>query len=75
MFINNDKALDAVNEIRKSSEDLYELSNFLYKFLTDEEFADNSINNENLSDRNLLEEMFNAKEELVKNMAKLKKQI
>lgn len=75
MFNDYDKALDAINEIRKSSEDIYELSNFLHKFLTDEEFANNNANNEDLLHKRLIEDMFNAKEELIKNMTKLKKQI
>ena len=75
MFNDYDKALDAINEIRKNSEDIYELSNFLYKFLTDEEFANNNIGNGELMHRKLIEDMINSKEELVKNMAKLKRQI
>ena len=75
MFNDYDKALDAINEIRKNSEDIYELSNFLYKFLTDEEFANNNIGNGELMYRKLIEDMINSKEELVKNMAKLKRQV
>ena len=75
MFNDYDKALDAINEIRKNSEDIYELSNFLYKFLTDEEFANNNIGNGELMYRKLIEDMINSKEELVKNMTKLKRQI
>ena len=75
MFNDYDKALDAINEIRKSSEDIYELSNFLYKFLTDEEFANNNIGNGELMYRKLIEDMINSKEELVKNMTKLKRQV
>ena len=74
MFNDYDKALDAINEIRKNSEDIYELSNFLYKFLTDEEFANNNIGNGELMYRKLIEDMINSKEELVKNMTKLKRQ-
>ena len=75
MFNDYDKALDAINEIRKSSEDIYELSNFLYKFLTDEEFANNNIGNGELMYRKLIEDMINSKEELVKNMTKLNRQV
>ena len=75
MFNDYDKALDAINEIRKNSEDIYELSNFLYKFLTDEEFANNNIGNGELMYRKLIEDMINSKEELVKNMTKLKRQV
>ena len=75
MFNDYDKALDAINEIRKSSEDIYELSNFLYKFLTDEEFANNNIGNGELMYRKLIEDMINSKEELIKNMTKLKSQV
>lgn len=75
MFNDYDKALDAINEIRKSSEDIYELSNFLYKFLTDEEFANNNIGNGELMYRKLIEDMINSKEELIKNMTKLKRQV
>lgn len=75
MFNDYDKALDAINEIRKNSEDIYELSNFLYKFLTDEEFANNNIGNGELMYRKLIEDMINSKEELVKSMTKLKRQI
>lgn len=75
MFNDYDKALDAINEIRKNSEDIYELSNFLYKFLTDEEFANNNIGNGELMHRKLIEDMINSKEELVKSMTKLKRQI
>ena len=75
MFNDYDKALDAINEIRKNSEDIYELSNFLYKFLTDEECANNNIGNGELMYRKLIEDMINSKEELVKNMTKLKRQV
>ena len=75
MFNDYDKALDAINEIRKNSEDTYELSNFLYKFLTDEEFANNNIGNGELMYRKLIEDMISSKEELVKNMTKLKRQV
>lgn len=75
MFNDYDKALDAINEIRKNSEDIYELSNFLYKFLTDEEFANNNIGDGELMHRKLIEDMINSKEELVKSMTKLKRQI
>lgn len=75
MFNDYDKALDAINEVRKNSEDIYELSNFLYKFLTDEEFANNNIGNGELMYRKLIEDMINSKEELVKNMTKLKRQV
>lgn len=75
VFNDYDKALDAINEIRKNSEDIYELSNFLYKFLTDEEFANNNIGNGELMHRKLIEDMINSKEELVKSMTKLKRQI
>lgn len=75
MFNDYDKALDAINEIRKNSEDIYELSNFLYKFLTDEEFANNNMGNGELMYRKLIEDMINSKEELVKSMTKLKRQI
>ena len=75
MFNDYDKALDAINEIRKNSEDIYELSNFLHKFLTDEEFANNNIGNGELMYRKLIEDMINSKEELVKNMTKLKRQV
>lgn len=75
MFNDYDKALDAINEIRKNSEDIYELSDFLYKFLTDEEFANNNIGNGELMYRKLIEDMINSKEELVKNMTKLKRQV
>ena len=75
MFNDYDKALDAINEIRKNSEDIYELSDFLYKFLTDEEFANNNIGNGELMYRKLIEDMINSKEELVKSMTKLKRQI
>lgn len=75
MFNDYDKALDAINEIRKNSEDIYELSDFLYKFLTDEEFANNNIGNGELMYRKLIEDMINSKEELVKSMTKLKRQV
>ena len=75
VFNDYDKALDDINEIRKNSEDIYELSNFLYKFLTDEEFANNNIGNGELMYRKLIEDMINSKEELVKNMTKLKRQV
>ena len=75
MFNDYDKALDAINEIRKNSEDIYELSNFLFMFLTDEEFANNNIGNGELMYRKLIEDMINSKEELVKNMTKLKRQV
>lgn len=75
MFNDYDKALDAINEIRKNSEDIYELSDFLHKFLTDEEFANNNIGNGELMYRRLIEDMINSKEELVKSMTKLKRQI
>lgn len=75
MFQNVDSAIEALNEIKVFSEDLATLSSFLLKTLTDEEFANNNINPDDLVHRKLIDEIFSSKEGIVKNINKLKRSL
>lgn len=73
MFQDVEDAIKALQEIKVYSEDLAQLSSFLLKTLTDEEFAEANVNSEDLLNRKLLEDIVSCKDGIIKHVNKLKR--
>lgn len=73
MFQDVEDAIKALQEIKVYSEDLAQLSSFLLKTLTDEEFAEANVNLEDLLNRKLLEDIVSCKDGIIKHVNKLKR--
>ena len=75
MFQDVEAAINTLKVIRTYSEDLAELSSYLLKMLTDEEFADNNYNSEDVLNRKLIEEIISSKEGIIKYVNKLRRMV
>ena len=75
MFQDYDDAVKTLNEIKTYSEDLAELSSFLLKSLTDEEFARLNADKDDLLHRKLIDEISAAKDGVMKQVNKLKRMV
>lgn len=75
MFQDYDDAVKTLKEIKTYSEDLAELSSFLLKSLTDEEFADVNVSKDDLLCRKLIDEISTAKDGVMKQVNKLKRMV
>lgn len=73
MFQDVEDAIKALQEIKVYSEDLAQLSSFLLKTLTDEEFAEANVNSDDLLNRKLLEDIVSCKDGIIKHVNKLKR--
>ena len=73
MFKDYDEAVETIKEIKIFAEDLMQLSEFLLKSLTDEEFANANVNNDDLLHRKLLDEIYAAKDGVMKQVNRLKR--
>lgn len=75
MFQDVEAAINTLKEIRAYSEDLAELSSYLLKTLSDEEFAENNYNSEDVLNRKVIEEIISSKEGIIKYVNKLRRMI
>lgn len=75
MFQDYDDAIKTLKEIKIYSEDLAELSSFLLKSLTDEEFAKLNADKDDLLHRKLIDEISAAKDGVMKQVNKLKRMV
>lgn len=75
MFQDYDDAVKTLKEIKTYSEDLAELSSFLLKSLTDEEFARLNADKDDLLHRKLVDEISAAKDGVMKQVNKLKRMV
>lgn len=75
MFQDYDDAVKTLKEIKTYSEDLAELSSFLLKSLTDEEFARLNADKDDLLHRKLIDEISTAKDGVMKQVNKLKRMV
>lgn len=75
MFQDYDDAVKTLKEIKTYSEDLVELSSFLLKSLTDEEFARLNADKDDLLHRKLIDEISSAKDGVMKQVNKLKRMV
>lgn len=75
MFQDYDDAVKTLKEIKTYSEDLVELSSFLLKSLTDEEFARLNADKDDLLHRKLIDEISAAKDGVMKQVNKLKRMV
>lgn len=75
MFQDYDDAVKTLKEIKTYSEDLAELSSFLLKSLTDEEFARLNADKDDLLHRKLIDEISAAKDGVMKQVNKLKRMV
>jgi hypothetical protein len=75
MFQDYDDAVKTLKEIKIYSEDLAELSSFLLKSLTDEEFSRLNADKDDLLHRKLIDEISAAKDGVMKQVNKLKRMV
>lgn len=75
MFQDYDDAVKTLKEIKTYSEDLAELSSFLLKSLTDEEFSRLNADKDDLLHRRLIDEISAAKDGVMKQVNKLKRMV
>lgn len=75
MFQDYDDAIKTLKEIKIYSEDLAELSSFLLKSLTNEEFAKLNADKDDLLHRKLIDEISAAKDGVMKQVNKLKRMV
>lgn len=75
MFQDYDDAVKTLKEIKIYSEDLAELSSFLLKSLTDEEFSRLNADKDDLLHRRLIDEISAAKDGVMKQVNKLKRMV
>lgn len=75
MFQDCDDAVKTLKEIKAYSEDLAELSSFLLKSLTDEEFSRLNVDKCDLLHRKLIDEISSAKDGVMKQVNKLKRMV
>lgn len=75
MFQDYEDAVKTLKEINTYSEDLAQLSSFLLKSLTDEDFAKLNADKDDLLHRKLIDEISTAKDGVMKQVNKLKRMV